>query len=145
MSCDNETKTNTYDPLITVKKVKYVKEQAQLCHSNENQAPQDAMSKPKAKKTQPPASPRARVQKQIKYLGLCIEKEQEYEEYPEIYNDTTEREYLPIRELYIDIVKNSRKLTIESFERKGRSDLKRTAKSIHRIARKIAKGSHPLF
>lgn len=34
-----------------------------------------------------PPSPRERVDRQIRYLGLVIEKDAEYEEYPEILND----------------------------------------------------------
>lgn len=38
--------------------------------------------------------------------------------------DLTKRQYFPIRDRYIKIVKNSRKLSIESFEKRGRKDLK---------------------
>jgi len=63
---------------------------------------------------------------QIKYLGLIIEREEEY--FIEIEGDIylhpppekLKREYKPCRQQYIQIVKSSRKLYIEAYERKGR-------------------------
>lgn len=49
--------------------------------------------------------------------------------------DLVKRQYLPIRDRYIKIVKNSRKLSIESFEKKGRKDLKQTCRSLIKIAK----------
>lgn len=49
--------------------------------------------------------------------------------------DPIKRQYLPIRDKYIRIVKNCRKLTIESYEKRGRKDFKRTTKSLFRIGR----------
>jgi len=70
--------------------------------------------------------------RQIKYLGLIIEKDAEYEfDEP----DYTPRQYKPIREKYILIVKHCRKLTIESHEKRGRKDFKRTTKSLTKVAR----------
>lgn len=40
--------------------------------------------------------------------------------------DPITRQYFPIRDKYIRIVKNGRKLAIESFEKRGRKDFKRT-------------------
>ena len=91
------------------------------------------------------------VERQIKYLGLVIEKDEEYqiqeddlqimryqkqngcisrfsakelERYENEDPDNVKRQYYPIRDRYIKIVKNSRKLSIESFEKRGRKDLK---------------------
>lgn len=91
------------------------------------------------------------VERQIKYLGLVIEKDEEYDiadddlimmrnqkqngcisrfsanelrRYEHEKPDQTKRQYFPIRDRYIKIVKNSRKLSIESFEKRGRKDLK---------------------
>lgn len=102
------------------------------------------------------------VERQIKYLGLVIEKDEEYliqeddlqimrfqkqngcisrfsakelERYENEQPDFTERKYYPIRDRYIKIVKNSRKLSIESFEKRGRKDLKHTVKNLFKIAR----------
>ena len=135
-----------YDPVIMVKKVKYVQEKAQLYADSENrasniesQAQLSAPSKIEKKKVVAPSSPRQRPQKQIRYLGLCIEKDAEYAEYPEECNDNVERLYYPIREAYIEIVKHCRKLTLESYDRKGRSDLKKTTKNILRKSRHLHK------
>lgn len=49
--------------------------------------------------------------------------------------DRTKRSYMPIRDRYIKIVKNSRKLSIESFEKRGRKDLKQTCRSLVRVAK----------
>ena len=59
----------------------------------------------------------------MKYLGLIIEKDGEYEEEE---CDMVERKYLPIRDRYIQIVKLSRKLAVETLERRGNKDFKRT-------------------
>ena len=102
------------------------------------------------------------VERQIKYLGLVIEKDEEYliqeddlqimriqkqngcisrfsakelERYENEQPDCVERKYYPIRDRYIKIVKNSRKLSIESFEKRGRKDLKHTVKNLFKIAR----------
>lgn len=101
-------------------------------------------------------------ERQIKYLGLVIEKDDEYqiqeddlmmmrhwkqtgcisrfsanelERYENEQPDRTKRQYFPIRDRYIKIVKNSRKLSIESFEKRGRKDLKQTCRSLIRIAK----------
>ena len=49
--------------------------------------------------------------------------------------DITKRQYYPIRDKYIKIVKNSRKLSIESFEKRGRKDLKLTSRSLGKVAK----------
>ena len=104
------------------------------------------------------------VERQIKYLGLVIEKDEEYliqeddlemmrfqkqngcisrfsakelERYETEQPDRTERKYHPIRDKYIKIVKNSRKLSIESFEKRGRKDLKHTVKNLFKIAKEF--------
>lgn len=110
-----------HEPEIKVKQVKYVQQRAQLTVQTEKAAGEQQLQ-------QTPSSPRLRPQRQIKYLGLCIEKDAEYEEDPEFHADQIERVYYPIRENYIEIVKHCRRATMESFERKGRSDLKRTAR-----------------
>ena len=70
----------------------------------------------------------------MKYLGLIIEKDAEYEE-EEL--DTTERKYIPIRDRYIQIVKLSRKLAIETLERRGSKDFRRTQKNLRTIGKMI--------
>lgn len=114
---------------MKVKRVNYIKDKAQLTIETDQSQQQP--------QTQAPASPKMRPQRQIKYLGLCIEKDEEYEEYPEVMLDPVERIYYPIRENYIEIVKHCRRITFESIERKGRSDLKRTARSLMKTARKM--------
>lgn len=47
--------------------------------------------------------------------------------------DNTKRTYEPIRERYIKIVKGSRKLCIDCYEKRGRKDFKRTAKSLQKV------------
>lgn len=59
----------------------------------------------------------------------------ELERYDNEPVDQTRRQYFPIRDRYIKIVKNSRKLSIESFEKKGRKDLKQTCKSLMKVAK----------
>ena len=85
---------------------------------------------------------------QIKYLGLIIEKDDEQN--PEDDNSTapgtnssyrtpTKRTYIPIRDKYMFIVKQSRKVTIESFEKRSRKDLKRTTDNLSNVAAEIYK------
>lgn len=94
-------------------------------------------------------------ERQIKYLGLIIEKEEEQlieisEETPSqegVYfmpEDPIKRQYFPIRDKYIRIVKSGRKLTIESFEKRGRKDFKRTCKSLYRLGQSLARESHQI-
>ena len=59
----------------------------------------------------------------------------ELERYEDELPDQTRRQYFPIRDRYIKIVKNSRKLSIESFEKRGRKDLKQTCKSLIKVAK----------
>lgn len=59
----------------------------------------------------------------------------ELERYDNESPDQVKRQYFPIRDRYIKIVKNSRKLSIESFEKKGRKDLKQTCRSLIKVAR----------
>lgn len=102
------------------------------------------------------------AERQIKYLGLVIEKDEEYQileddlrmmryqkengcisrffakeldRYENEKPEQVKRQYFPIRDRYIKIVKNSRKLSIESFEKRGRKDLKQTCRSLIRIAK----------
>ena len=67
----------------------------------------------------------------------CISRfsAKELERYDNEEPDSVKRSYFPIRDRYIKIVKNSRKLSIESFEKRGRKDLKQTCKSLIRIAK----------
>ena len=53
--------------------------------------------------------------------------------------DNTKRSYVPIRERYIKIVKGSRKLCIDCFEKRGRKDFKRTAKALFKVGKDIEK------
>lgn len=89
-------------------------------------------------------TPKQKVPGQIKYLGLIIEKDDEQE--PETDNSTCpgntfdsysragvekpKRKYIPIRDKYMYIVKQSRRVTIESFEKRSRKDLKRTSDNL---------------
>lgn len=102
------------------------------------------------------------MERQIKYLGLVIEKDEEYElqdddiemmrnqkengcisrfsaKELQLYDtekpDSVKRQYLPIRDRYIKIVKNSRKLSIESFEKRSRKDLKQTCRGLIKVAK----------
>lgn len=59
----------------------------------------------------------------------------ELERYNNPTVDLTKRQYYPIRDKYIKIVKNSRKLSIESFEKRGRKDLKLTSRSLVKMAK----------
>lgn len=82
-------------------------------------------------------------ERQIKYLGLVIEKDGEYDEYvmhngkeymiP--YEDPVQRQYFPVREKYIRIVKDCRRVCIESQEKRGRKDFKRTYKLLKYVWR----------
>lgn len=81
-------------------------------------------------------------ERQIKYLGLIIEKDLEYapedwEEATYTVQDGVRRQYIPIRDRYICLVKHCRKTTIESFEKRGRKDFKRTHKSLQRISKSL--------
>lgn len=50
--------------------------------------------------------------------------------------DPVDRQYIPIRDHYIRIVKNCRKQFIESLERRGQRDMKNTAKHLrHKSSR----------
>ena len=97
-------------------------------------------------------------ERQIKYLGLIIEKDEEQliemvrppskyedEDSESVYyvkvEDPVKRQYMPIWDKYIRIVKNCRKLTIESYEKRGRKDFKRTSKSLFRIGKDWARNS----
>ena len=66
---------------------------------------------------------------QIRYMGLIIEKDEEYKKV-----DRTPRKYIPIRDKYISIVKNSRIVIMEALERKGKSHLKQTQRNLRLIA-----------
>lgn len=67
---------------------------------------------------------------------------QELELYQNPTIDDTKRQYVPIRDRYIKIVKNSRKLSIESFEKRGRKDLKQTSKSLNKVQRALKKQNY---
>jgi len=51
--------------------------------------------------------------------------------------DNTKRHYVPIRDKYIFIVKYCRKVTIDSYEKRGRKDMRRTVKNLKRISKKL--------
>jgi len=52
--------------------------------------------------------------------------------------DHVKRQYYPVREQYIKIVKNSRKVCIESCEKRGRKDFRRTQRSLSKLGKQIA-------
>ena len=85
------------------------------------------------------------TERQVKYLGLVIEKDEEQliEINDELFmpKDPVKRQYVPIRERYIKIVKKCRTLTIESLEKRGRKDMRKTAKNLFRIAKSIGRNS----
>jgi len=73
---------------------------------------------------------------------LIIEKDLEYapedwEEATFTVEDGVKRQYIPIRERYIQLVKHCRKTVIDGFEKRGRKDFKRTHKSLHRISKSL--------
>ena len=49
--------------------------------------------------------------------------------------DPVKRVYKPVREKYITIVKNSRKLYLNAFEKRGRRDLMKTQRVLRKIGR----------
>ena len=88
-------------------------------------------------------------ERQQKYLGLIIEKDEEqlievrtdseFETEEIVYQqapvDPVKRVYKPVREKYITIVKNSRKLYLNAFEKRGRRDLMKTQRVLRKIGR----------
>ena len=88
-------------------------------------------------------------ERQQKYLGLIIEKDEEqlvevrtdseFETEEFVYQqapiDPVKRVYKPVREKYITIVKNSRKLYLNAFEKRGRRDLMKTQRVLRKIGR----------
>lgn len=98
-------------------------------------------------------------ERQIKYLGLIIEKDDEqlvdaedadmYYRFRSMRQELRafeagwasveddcymQRQYLPIRDKYIRIVKRSRRLAVESMEKRGGKDFKRTRQALMQIA-----------
>ena len=83
-------------------------------------------------------------ERQIKYLGLVIEKDQEQAKYEWdetnqiekeiIPHDPVVRKYVPIRDKYISIVKNVRLLAFGGMEKRGHKDFKRTARALKNAA-----------
>jgi hypothetical protein len=78
---------------------------------------------------------------------LIIEKDLEYapedwEESTFTVQDGAKRQYIPIRERYIQLVKHCRKITIDGFEKRGRKDFKRTHKSLYRISKTLQRLSN---
>ena len=51
--------------------------------------------------------------------------------------DPVMRQYIPIREKYIIIVKSCRSLTIDSLDKRGRRDMKRTTRNLIKKAKSI--------
>ena len=96
-----------------------------------------------------PQVPAPLPERQQKYLGLVIEKDEEYliemrtdsefetEEfvYEQAPADPVKRVYKPVRETYITIVKNSRKLYLNAFEKRSRRDLLKTQRVLRKIGR----------
>jgi hypothetical protein len=98
-----------------------------------------------------PKVPAPLPERQQKYLGLIIEKDEE--QLIEVRTDSefeTEefvmrapvdpihRVYKPIREKYITIVKNSRKMFLSAHEKRGRRDLMKTQRILRKIGRQYA-------
>ena len=85
----------------------------------------------------PPGSAPVVSERQVKYLGLVIEKDDEQiierdgEQF--MTYDAVKRQYVPIRDKYIKIVKSCRKLTVDSFDTRGRKDFKRTARYLRKV------------
>jgi hypothetical protein len=98
-------------------------------------------------------------ERQIKYLGLVIEKDEEWDieeddfdmfcrfkslraELTAYENGTlstdevpyVQRQYFPVRDRYIKIVKSCRRRAIESFEKRGGKDFKRTLRALFSVA-----------
>ena len=98
-------------------------------------------------------------ERQIKYLGLIIEKDDEQlidaEDAPMYYRFRSlrqeleayeagwasleevsymQRQYLPVRDKYIRIVKRSRRVAMESMEKRGGKDFKRTRQALMQVA-----------
>ena len=81
-------------------------------------------------------------ERQIKYLGLVIEKNEEqiiyeWDELNQIGkeiipHDPVVRKYVPIRQEYITIVRNMRLLAFGGMEKRGHKDFKRTARALER-------------
>ena len=106
-----------------------------------------------AKVTKLTNSPKDRTnERQIKYLGLIIEKDDEYALYLDEYDedehdfqaliknhprDPVKRQYFPIRDQYIKIVKSTRRMCIESFEKRGRKDFRRTQRSLIKLGKAL--------
>jgi hypothetical protein len=67
----------------------------------------------------------------------CISRfsAKELERYENEEPDQVKRSYFPIRDRYIKIVKNSRKLSIESFEKRSRKDLKQTCRGLIKVTK----------
>ena len=84
-------------------------------------------------------------------MGLVIEKDDEYAIQVDEYLDSRElqramaeqqadavrRQYFPIRDKYIVIVKNCRRMCIEAYDKRGRKDFKRTAKTLFRLSKLV--------
>ena len=68
---------------------------------------------------------------------MRTESEFEAEEfiYEQAPFDPVKRVYKPVREKYIAIVKNSRKLYLNAFEKRGRRDLMKTQRVLRKIGR----------
>lgn len=102
-----------------------------------------------------PQTAPAAAERQIKYLGLVIEKNDEqdlhvddmqmYYKYRSLREEMhafkagkrnleeglfIQRQYFPVRERYIRIVKKCRRRVIESFEKRGGRDFRRTRNAL---------------
>ena len=49
--------------------------------------------------------------------------------------DHIKRTYLPIRDKYIKIVKNCRKIVLDAYEKRGRKDFKKTTKALFKVGK----------
>jgi len=72
--------------------------------------------------------------KQVRYLGIVIEKDEEYR------LDTTDirRTYIPTKGKYMEAVKESRVLFMDCMERnKGLAELPKTVRKLHKKTKEI--------
>lgn len=72
--------------------------------------------------------------KQVRYLGIVIEKDEEYA----LNRIDIRRTYIPTKGKYMEIVKESRVLYVDSMERnKGLAELPRTVRKLTKKSKEI--------
>ena len=91
---------------------------------------------------------KANPERQIRYLGLVIEKNEEqiiyeWDEINQIEkeviipHDPVVRKYIPIKDKYISIVRNMRLLAFGGMEKRGHKDFKRTSRALNNVSDKL--------